>query len=155
VKGVVGREVDHGDARLWERRGPGYPVVFYEVAVHETLRGETGESVVVGRFDPEQGVRSSIPTSVLQPGQQIMLFLVEQTSEDAPGISLFDHFYAVVSSDNGMFDVVSDDRVRPRRPELFASMAGSREPMTFGLGEIRKKVRGVEPVTGIVSWAES
>ena len=118
VEGVAAREVDYGTADPDERQGQGIPTVFYEVAVTETLRGKAEATVIVSAPDVDQ-VSMGEEATALRSGQQVLLFLREQTTEDAPGITAYDHFYVTVSLDNGVFDRLDGDLVVPRIPELF------------------------------------
>lgn len=135
VKGIVGREEVFYSANPLSRGGRGDPYVFYEVEVTETLRGQAGQSIIVARRDPEQGVMTSDPETPLRHGEQVLLFLVEQTSQSFPAVKTVDHWYVTVSRDNGVFDILAGDQVRPRMPELFAEA-------TYSLGEVRQKVQG-------------
>ncbi len=132
VAGVVAREVDYGTANPDERHGEGVPSVFYEVAVTETLRGEAGSTIIVGAPDVDKVLMSE--ATALRSGQEVLLFLLEQTPEDAPGITAYDHFYVTVSLDNGVFDRLGANSVAPRMPETF-------EVANFGLDEVRLKVQ--------------
>ncbi len=118
VEGVAAREVDYGTADPDEREGQGFPPVFYEVGVTETLRGKAEATVIVSAPDVDQVSMGEEATAV-RSGQQVLLFLREQTTEDAPGITAYDHFYVTVSLDNGVFDCLDGDLVVPRIPELF------------------------------------
>lgn len=132
VKGVVAREVDYGTADPDESQGQGIPTVFYEVEVTETLRGDAGGTVILGAPDVDQVTMSETVTA-LRGGEQVLLFLEEQTTEDAPGITTYDHFYVSVSLDNGVFDRLDGDLVVPRMTEVFGEV-------DYSLAEIRGKV---------------
>ena len=133
VEGVVGREIDYGTAEPDERHGQGVPIVFYEVKVTETLRGEAGGTIILGGPDVDQ-VSMGEEATALRSGQQVLLFLKEETTEDAPGITTYDRFYVTVSLDNGVFDRVDDDSVQPRMPEVF-------EVARYSLEEVRGRVQ--------------
>lgn len=140
VKGVVAREVDYGTASLIERQFiQGFPWVFYEVDVTETLQGETGDTVIVAVLDVE---RMSFGESVtaLRTGEQVLLFL---RTEDSPGITVYDNYYITIGFDNGVFDRLAGGLVRPRMPEAFVSPAtvGSVEALTYSLSEVRGKIQ--------------
>ena len=137
VKGVVAREVDYGTANPTEQvEEAGIPTVFYEIVVRETVKGTTDESLIVAAPDAAKLSFSSEMTP-LRPGERVLLFLREQTREDAPGIDTYDFFYAPVSLDNGVFDVLPGDIVRPRMPEAFASPAAGAPAPTFSLDQVR------------------
>jgi hypothetical protein len=141
VSGVAAREVDYGTDNPTERDGPGIPVAFYEVNVTEVLLGQTQAKVIVGGPDGEQIVSESV--TPFRAGETVMLFLREQTHEDAPGISSYDFFYTPISLDNGVFDLLSGDRVRPRMPEAFTESAtdvGAVGAPVFTLNEVRARV---------------
>ena len=129
----MAREVDYGTADPDERHGKGIPTVFYEVAVTETLRGEAGGTIILGAPDVDQ-VSMSGEATALRSGQQVLLFLKEQASEDAPSITTYDHFYVTVSLDNGVFDRLGDDSVQPRMAEVF-------QVADYSLDEVREKVQ--------------
>ena len=134
VKGVAAREVDCGTANPTEQvEEAGIPTVFYEVTVGETLKGTTDESLIVAAPDSAKLSFSSEMTP-LRAGERVLLFLREQTRADAPGIDTYDFFYAPVSLDNGVFDVLPGDVVRPRMPEAFASPTADRSFRLGGLG---------------------
>ncbi len=139
VKGTVAHEIDYGTADPAQQVDQaGIPVVFYEVAVSETLEGTTGDTVIVAAPDVEQLNFSSEITS-LRAGERVLLFLREQTAEDAPGIDTYDFFYVPVSLDNGVFDVLPGDIVRPRMPDAFVPTAAEVESVpTFTLDEVRQ-----------------
>ena len=130
---VVAREIDYGTSDPDERQGQGIPTVFYRAAVTETLRGQAGATVIVAAPDVEE-VSMGGQATALRSGQQVLLFLKEQTANDAPGITAYDHFYVTVNLDNGVFDRVGDDSVQPRMSEAF-------EAVRFSLEEVRGKVQ--------------
>ena len=133
VEGVTDREVDYGTAYPDQRQGQGIPTVFYDVAVTETLRGKAEATVIVSAPDVDQVSMGEEATAV-RSGQQVLLFLREQTTEDAPGITAYDHFYVTVSLDNGVFDRSGGDLVVPRMPELF-------NDATFDLAGVRRAIQ--------------
>ena len=107
--------------------------MFYDVAVTETLRGKAEATVIVSAPDVDQVSMGEEATAV-RSGQQVLLFLREQTTEDAPGITAYDHFYVTVSLDNGVFDRSDGDLVVPRMPELF-------NDATFDLAGVRRAIQ--------------
>ncbi len=135
---VVGREVDFGTAEPDERVGDGIAVIFNEVEVLEVLRGRVADTIIVG--GPDSDAIMSTDTTPLRIGERVVLFLAEQTTADAPGITAFGFFYTPVSLDNGVFDVVSDERIDPRMPEAFRTE--SVPSPSFTLQEIRSSVAG-------------
>ncbi len=138
VVGVAGRELDYGTANPNERVGEsGVPIVFYEVAVLETLKGQTESTIIVGKIDAENLVSASI--TPLEAGDQVLLFLVEQVSEnDSPGITLFDFYYTTLSLDAGVFDVLPDGTIKPRAPELRSTTGSS----VFERAELEAQIAG-------------
>ena len=146
VEGVAAREVDYGTADPDEREGRGIPTVFYEVAVTETLRGKAEATVIVSAPDVDQVSMGEEATAV-RSGQQVLLFLREQTTEDAPGITAYDHFYVTVSLDNGVFDRSGGDLVVPRMPELF-------NDATFDLAGVRRAVQWFDE-SPLATWDPS
>lgn len=133
IQGVVGRETDYGTSNsdnLSDRLG--VPTVFYEVAVTETLRGEAGGNIIVASPDLDEiAIREA---TVLRNGEQVLLFLKRQTTEDAPGITAFSDFYVTVSLDNGVFNLLDDHFVEPRMVQAF-------ETTLFSLEDAREQVR--------------
>lgn len=130
VTGVAARADDYRatDPDLlaaYERGGvPPYPIVFYEIAVGETLKGQAGESVYVGRIDPERAI--VLDVTPLRPRQKVLLFL--RGREMPPGL----HFtgaglpvgqpsYMLLGMDNGVFDVSNTGSVTPRMPARFTA----------------------------------
>jgi hypothetical protein len=118
VRGVAGRELDYGTANLEERAGePGVPFVYYDIEIIDTLKGATTASIVVGNVDGENLISDQI--TPLEPGDRVLLFLIEQIREqDSPGLTMFDFYYTTLSLDAGIFDVLSDGTIRPRAPAL-------------------------------------
>ena len=86
----------------------------------------------MGAPDVDQVTMSEMATA-FQSGQQVLLFLEEQTTEDAPGIMAYDHFYVSVNLDNGVFDHLDGDVIVPRLTDAF-------EEVDYSLAEIRGKV---------------
>ena len=117
VSGITGREIDYGSADLVPKDGNrGVPVIFYSVEVSDTLKGNSAKSIIVCM--PDTGSTTSESVTGLKTDEKLLLFLVEQNPENAPGIKSYDQFYVTVSLDNGVFDVI-DDQVFPRMPEAF------------------------------------
>jgi hypothetical protein len=114
VEGVAGRELDYGTANPAEQvEGTGVPFVFYNVTVVQTLKGHPGDRIIVGNVDGEKLVAEGI--TPLRSGEQVLLFLIEQTSaEDSPGLALFDAYYTTLSLDAGVFDVLPSGDLQPR-----------------------------------------
>lgn len=111
---VVAEEIDRGAS------GEGRPIPYtlYEVNVEEALKGEPGGTVIVARSHPDQ-----LPTedvTKLQEGESVVLFLVRRSSQDWPSFKAFDQWYLTVSLDNGVFDFMDENVIRPRLPEAFA-----------------------------------
>ena len=78
----------------------------------------------MGNVDGETLISSSV--TPLAVGEQVLLFLIEQTAaEDSPGLTLFDTYYTVLSLDNGVFDVLSNGDVRPRAPQFLTTGSDS------------------------------
>ncbi len=133
IRGVEARETDYGTSDPNEKIDRiGIPTVFYEVAVTETLRGEASGNIIVGA--PDVGEISIKEATALRSGQQVLLFLKRQTTEDAPGITAYTDFYVTVSLDNGVFNRLSDDSVEPRMSQAF-------EAAIFSLDEVREQAR--------------
>jgi hypothetical protein len=141
VKGAVGHEIDYGTADSSQIHGLGIPNVFYQVEVSEVLRGVVDKTIVVATLDPE--VASFIESvTPWKTGERLLLFLAEQNAENAPGIKTYNHFYATISLDNGVFDVLDGDLVRPRMIGAFVqpTTGNSDETITFSLIEVKKEV---------------
>lgn len=135
---VVGREIDFGTAEMDERVGDGVAVVFYEVEVLEVLLGNVADTIVVSGPDTE--VITSLEATPLRSGERVVLFLAEQTTAEAPGITAFGFFYTPLSLDNGVFDVIAEDRISPRMPEAFRT--DSVTARSFTIQDIRDAVAG-------------
>ena len=129
VTGVVARADDYRtiDPDLLAghgRAGSGpNPIVFYEISVGETLKGQAGESVYVGRIDPERAI--VVDVTPLRPRQKVLLFL---RGREMPGLQFTDtglpvgqNSYIVLGMDNGVFDVSNSGSVTPRMPARFAA----------------------------------
>lgn len=107
-----------GYGRAGERPNP---VVFYEIAVGETLKGQAGESVYVGRIDPERAI--AFDATPLRPRQKVLLFLrgreMPHLQFTGAGVPVGQTSYIVLGMDNGVFDVSSTGSVTPRMPARF------------------------------------
>ena len=133
VQGIVAREVDYGAAIVNEQGGRAAPIVFYGVAVTETLRGDTRSIIIVGAPDPDD---TSIDRAMaLASGQQILLFLKMKTEEDAPEIKSYQTFFVPLGLSNGVFDLLEAGLVaEPRLPDTF-------DAAQYRMSEVRAKVR--------------
>lgn len=133
VREVVGRETDYGTSDPDSKSGRlGIPTVFHEIAVSETVRGEADSNIIVAGPDlNEIAIREA---TALRNGEDVLLFLKRQTTEDAPGITAFHDFYVTVSLDNGVFDRVDEHSVKPRMSQAF-------ESTLFSLEEAREQAR--------------
>ncbi len=114
VKGVVGREIDYGNSNPNEIFGTGLSVLFYEVDVTKTLRGETDKTIIVSTLDPTQ--ISTDQVTALRDGEELLLFLDWVTSEEAPVLKSYGYAYTPMSLDLGVFDVLAGDYVQSRMP---------------------------------------
>ena len=141
VQGIAGHEVDYGGENPTDSDAIGIPNVFYNVEVTDVLYGATKKNIVVAMPDNEI-IRFSNSVTGWKIGEQLLLFLSEQNPENAPGIKNFNHFYAPISLDNGVFDVLPGDLAKPRMPEAFlqSTTGNSDESVTFNLAEVREKV---------------
>lgn len=135
VRGIVACEINYGTENFFGKLevrlfgGLGIPFVFYEVEVTETLQGDVSSTIIVSKIDVAR-VTVSLSTTALEPGEQVLLFLVKQThSRIAP----YDLFYATVGLDHGVFDVLADGRVAPRRPDRFTA--------SYTLDEVRERIQ--------------
>ncbi|MCJ7781054.1 MAG: hypothetical protein MUQ27_09525, partial [Acidimicrobiia bacterium] len=122
VVGQVGRvldvQTDYGSES--DNNGPGNRVALREFKVSEVLRGTADDTIIIA--GPDTATISSHETSPISEGDQLVLFLVEETAEEAPGISGFDRWYTPLSLDNGVFDV-TNNVATPRMPDAFATAA--------------------------------
>ena len=133
VQGAVSREVDYGTSNTAQQSGAGVPMVFYGVAVTETLRGDTRSIIIVGA--PDVNDTAIEGATALLSGQQLLLFLKQRVREVAPGVKSYDVFFAPVSLGNGVFDVMDNGlAAEPRMPESF-------EETSYRLTEVRAKTR--------------
>ncbi len=120
VDRIAGRQIDYGTQDPAEiAKGGGSPVVFYAVAVSETLQGESDGTIMVAGTDFGFFRVATDNETPLQRGQEVLLFLTRHTNTEKVGITLYDEFYVPVGRDNGVFDVKDDGQIVPRRPELF------------------------------------
>lgn len=141
VQGIAGHEVDFGGENPTNSDAIGIPNVFYNVEVTDVLRGVVDKTIVVAMPDNEKIIFASSVTG-WKAGEQLLLFLSEQNPKNAPGIKMFDHFYAPMSLDNGVFDVLPGDLAKPRMPKAFlqTTTGNPNESITFKLSEIREMV---------------
>ena len=117
---VKDRETDYGTSDPAQKNGAGIPIVFYEVTVIETLHGSfSGTTITVGV--PDNGSLNLSEYAVtLQRAQELLLFLNEETSVTAPGITVSGPLYSTVSLSNGIFEREAEaSRFVPRLPLLF------------------------------------
>ena len=124
---IVAEEIDRGGSG----EGRPIPYTFYEVNVKEALKGAPGGTVIVARIHPNQ-----LPTghvTKLQESESVVLFLIRRTSVDSPSIKAFDQWYLTVSLDNGVFDSIDENTIRPRFPEVFADS-------TLRLTDVRQEI---------------
>lgn len=110
------------------------PIVFYEIAVGETLKGQAGESVYVGRIDPERAI--VVDATPLRPRQKVLLFLRGRERPSGlqftvAGLPVGQTAYIVLGMDNGVFDVSNTGSVTPRMPARFT--AGTLPSDLFGV----------------------
>ena len=133
VTGVAARGEDYGttdpdELADYERAGvPPRPVVFYEIAVSETLKGLHTTPVFVEGFDPERLVAAEIST--LRAGERVLLFLKgRRLDEKAPALRFTASSlptdvtaYITLGLDNGVFDISVSGAVRPRMPHRFTT----------------------------------
>jgi hypothetical protein len=149
VKGVVGHEVDYGTSNPDKEYGTfkdqihGVAMVYYEIDVTKTLKGETAKTIIVAGMDMNQTTCDQV--TPLQDGEEVLLFLMERTQKDAPGLKLYENFYVTVSLDNGVFDVLDDNTVQPRYAEAFVepNEDGTFTSPTYNLTEVSEKIQSV------------
>ena len=148
VNGVVGHEINYGANPDEEYGIFKYTIhflteVYYEIDVTEILKGETAETIIVASPDMDQAICNEV--TPLRDGEEVLLFLKERTKGEAPGLKLYEHFYWIVSLDNGVFDVVEGDAVQPRYAEAFVepNEDGTFTTPTYNLSEVREKIQSV------------
>jgi hypothetical protein len=132
VKSVAGHDINKG-----------IPLVFYEFEVSDVLFGNADETIIVSLIDTTTEIKTSLDDCITQftEGDQLLLFLGERDSSSLSCRSPFYHFYTPVSYDNGVFDILDRDVVKPRLQSAFKSPSSeSGEPITFTLDEIREIV---------------
>ena len=139
VKSVAGREPYYTGSGSGDI---GIPSVFYEIEVNETLQGNPGDTIIVAQIDnAATDVIVSDSGSALNVGERLALFLLHRAGDEY-GLEEFgdiDNLYVIVSDDNGMIDVSSDEVATPRAPYLFRTPGGNETP-TFTLDQIRAGV---------------
>ena len=139
VKSVAGREPYYTGSGSGDI---GIPSVFYEIEVNETLQGNPGNTIIVAQIDnAATDVIVSDSGSALNVGERLVLFLLHRAGDEY-GLKEFgdiDNLYVIVSDDNGMFDVSSNEITTPRAPYLFRTPGGADTP-TFTLDQIRAGV---------------
>ena len=148
TNGITGRDLDYGTDDPDEKQYHlGSPIVYYEVAVNETLKGNAdGETIIVVRDDPARVI--SEDSTPLDSNHKVVLFLEKRTY--TPGITTHKNsvIYVPISMDSGVFDVADN------APEGFdGNLAGNtmitprmqREGMfgtgtTFTMAEVRQAI---------------
>ncbi|MBD3389125.1 MAG: hypothetical protein GF414_09565 [Candidatus Altiarchaeales archaeon] len=135
VNGVAGSAIDYGTENPNEIFGKGHPVLFYEVAVKETLKGETDKTIIVGRTDPEHTITAQI--TALRDGEELLLFLEKVTSQEAPVVKPYGFTYTPMSLDLGVFDISDDGYAQSRMPDGFRQEPAA----TFSLTELCERIQ--------------
>lgn len=134
VSGVTARAEDYRTADADERADyeqagiTPTPIVFYEVAVSETLMGQHRDTVLIWRIDTERVVVADGLTP-LASGQKVLLFLKGRSLKDAAprlefpntSIAVDQTYYITLGLDNGVFDVSDSGAVESRMPERFTT----------------------------------
>ena len=114
------------------------PYVFYEVEVHETLKGTPGDTIILLRTDhTRQWNEDAKP---LEAGGQVLLFLASRAGSTGLGeFGDLKNLYVTLSHDHGVFEISGDTAV-PRTPYFKAEKGedGNRIE-AFTLAEIRAK----------------
>ena len=157
VIGTVSEVAATGMDRGADNTGLPMAYTLYKFDVTETLKGDVADSIYIFRTDP--GVFSDMPTTRLNVGETVALYLHQRPTTYAPTITITititDTAYVPITLDNGVFDVetngavgvVNDDTIlRPRgiSEEMFA------EGATFTAAEIRKAIEPASDEVGPV-----
>lgn len=147
VSEVAGERIDYGiDDSLKDPDGAdeddyGIPVIFYEIDVEETLKGDVGSEIMVGKTKASIFGDHNDFASDLRVGETVLLFLAETTWSEMPRADEYaNRFYVTVSMDNGVFDaadgaatVTDNTAFTPRMEHLFAQTS-------FTLGQVKQSV---------------
>ncbi|MEA1958722.1 MAG: hypothetical protein U9N44_03485, partial [Chloroflexota bacterium] len=125
-----------------EDQTQGLAMVYYEIDVTKTIKGKTEETITVACIDTGQSVCEQV--TPLLAGEEVLLFLKERATS-APGLKLYEHFYWIVSLDNGVFDVLDDNAVQPRYAEAFVepNADGTFTNPTYNLSEVCEEIQSV------------
>lgn len=138
VTGILSRERD-GGADQPESSGRGIPMVFYQFAVQEVIKGDVADrDISVGWID--LSLVTTPDVSAIEKSPAVLLFLEHLTSVDAPGISTVTDFFVPLGADNGVFDVSGDvATARSRIVQSLGANSAARAalPLSFTLAEIR------------------
>lgn len=105
----IGSELDNGGNPevTDEGRPVGTPLSFYSFEVEKVLRGTPETSLTIAWLDKSR-LKNDDAISDLTPGQRVVLWLVERTPDQAPGVTTAKDFWVPVSGDNGTMDVAGD-----------------------------------------------
>ena len=114
------------------------PSTWYEIEVQETLKGKTGDKITVVRTNP--GFSDDIQVTAMSPGELVLMFLHQRTSDDFPLVTLADVFYVPVSFDNGVFDVLPCDSGITKETRIRPRVSGLLLGGPFSLGHVRKMI---------------
>ena len=105
---------------------PPRPVVFYELAVSETLQGQHNDPIIVRGLEPDRVVLEGV--TPLLSGQKVLLFLLSR-AENPPSLQFTDSslpsdqtYYIVLGMDHGVFDVSGTGSVTARMPARFTAV---------------------------------
>ena len=119
-------------------------VVFYEVAVSETLQGQHDDPIIVRGLDPDRAVIEGV--TPLLSGQKVLLFLYSR-AKNPPSLEFTvsslpsdQTYYIVLGMDNGVFDVSGTGSVTPRMPARFTAVTPPSD-----LDEIRTQIQNDGP----------
>jgi hypothetical protein len=105
----IGSELDNGgDPELTDEGRPmGTPLSFYAFDVEKVLQGSPETTLTVAWLDKAK-LKDEDTISDLESGQRVVLWLVQRTPDQAPGVTTAKNFWVPVSGDNGTMDVEGD-----------------------------------------------
>lgn len=93
-------------------RIPSFVRIVYEVEVTDVLKGSESGKIYLIRYDFRQSSIPSTPITILEPGEELLLFLARENNIPAFARSYVPHLYGSYD-DRDVFDI-KEDRAYPR-----------------------------------------
>ena len=133
----VGDQVDFGGDPAHRDAQSGIPVAFYEFEPSAVIKGDLPRTATLTWLDTDR--LYSDQQRPIRNGQQLLLFLREETSESAPGIVGISRHFTPIGMDQGVFDVTGASATQRWVP---ASEGSAIESRKVSIEEVRQIAAG-------------